>query len=300
MLNKEYYFCYNFSMEKIKLEENAILFQNKLFSDNGDLLNPINTQNYQIIQLADSFYLSEFNIDKHLQFCDIEITLVVYNKMQISTNKVFEEVKQEEVYLSFKNDIHALKSKEKCRFITLAFNVNKNSPCNNLYKRLLENNYDLKARKIVCKSIIDSLYKIVNEFHNPQKEFKEIYLDSLVTLVLSSIVKADYLPNLAVYSEQKNLVPKIFNYIDTHFLEIKRISNIAKALGYSENYIYKLFKSNSKQSLKEYLTQKKMQHAKALLKEHVKVVDIAEKLGYSNAGNFSRAFYNFFKRYPTK
>jgi len=51
------------------------IFQNRFYDlETKALLSPIETQNYTIIQVAESYYTHDFFIDNHQQFCDLELT----------------------------------------------------------------------------------------------------------------------------------------------------------------------------------------------------------------------------------
>lgn len=73
--------------EKIIKNENGIVFQNLFFNlETGETLSPIKTANYEIVQVADSYFIKNRICEEHKQRCDIEITFSVYNEVFSGTN----------------------------------------------------------------------------------------------------------------------------------------------------------------------------------------------------------------------
>ena len=93
------------------------------------------------------------------------------------------------------------------------------------------------------------------------------------------------------YFRREQLLEEVATYIRWHIQENISIFQIANEFGYNEKYLTTLFKKYHGISLKQYMLQTKMEHAKASLSEtNLPVSHIAYSLGFSDAHNFSNAF----------
>lgn len=116
-------FWYKGIMNTIHKKANTITIWNHFWDCSAGLPTaPVETQNYIIIQVAESYYKSHFCTENHLQCCDLEITYALTNGLTCATDDLTETVDKNECYLSFRNDCHELSSRRGCRFQTLAIN----------------------------------------------------------------------------------------------------------------------------------------------------------------------------------
>lgn len=87
------------------------------------------------------------------------------------------------------------------------------------------------------------------------------------------------------------LINQASDYISNHLKENIKINQMAKELGISENYLYKLFKEHVGKSPQQFLLDYRMQVAKEFLGNmQYSVKMIAHELGYCSANHFSTAF----------
>lgn len=273
------------------------IFQNRFYDfRSGKLLSPIETQNYTIVQVAESYYTNGFLIDEHRQFCDLELTFSQINGLTCSVNGVFETVEKQSLHLIFGGELHALKSRRGSRFQTLAINF-KSGPCLPLLHAIQEKAAAQRTFRI--PECFGHLTEILAEFMRADAPFLENNLDSLITAVLVQ---------LARYGEAKP-IEEIFSYdiktaamkkyIDSRFLEICSLEELSYHFGYTYSYLSKTFKKTYGVTPVDYLLKKKMDYACRLLKEGAGLEEIAAVLGYSTSFNFSRAFKNHLGISPT-
>ena len=114
-----------------------------------------------------------------------------------------------------------------------------------------------------------------------------------------------YFHNLALrlldYLYQQRTQPKervsqiIRDFLDEHYADDGiTLTLLAEELHFSSSYLAKAFKSDTDKSIKEYITCKRIEAAKELLRDkNAKVGDVARQVGYTN----SRSFINIFKKY---
>jgi len=90
------------------------------------------------------------------------------------------------------------------------------------------------------------------------------------------------------------------NYIDKNYMADLHISEIIKEAGMNRTYFCHYFKLLTGYTFKDYLTNKRLETAKELLKnKNLRIVDIAEHIGY-NQKYFSEAFKKSFGIPPKK
>jgi AraC-like DNA-binding protein len=288
-------------MKDTRLTDTSVIFQNKVFDySNGKLKGRIITPNYNIVQVTDSFYLRSFTISPHKQECDVEITYVAYNQMDSFTDNVKDVVHHSDLYISLRNDIHHLKSATHCSFITVAFDFKSKSQFKPLLNDIIAKYQNPNNRQVKNPKIGELFTKIVNELHNIDEEYTKFQLDALITTVILTLLTAKNDESNNMFDERENFVPRLLNYIDKHYLEIHNLQEVSNHFGYSYNYVYKIFKKHTNQTLQEYIVNKKMEKAKTLIEEGLTVAKISEILGYSSAYNFSRSFKTFYKTSPIK
>jgi AraC-like DNA-binding protein len=83
----------------------------------------------------------------------------------------------------------------------------------------------------------------------------------------------------------------VIRYVDTNLFEFPEVSDIAKALGYSQSYISHMFKEAMGISLQEYICNKKIEASLDFLKDQkYTVTQIAMMLNYASVQSFCKAF----------
>lgn len=87
------------------------------------------------------------------------------------------------------------------------------------------------------------------------------------------------------------LVNQVKDYVDSHITEKLSLNETAALFGISPNYLSLLFKRNSETGFTEYVTQRKITKAKAMMADgDLKIYEIADHLGFENAFYFSKVF----------
>lgn len=102
----------------------------------------------------------------------------------------------------------------------------------------------------------------------------------------------------SAYVEQgasfSRLVKDTISYIEQHYQEVELSPvDIAENMHFSTAHLNVLFRKETGATIKQYISDYRLQLSKKLLlNEHYKIVDIAERCGYSNANYFSKVFKN--------
>lgn len=264
------------------------IFQNRFYDfETEDLISPIETSNYAIIQVAQSYYSRGFSIDDHHQLCDLELTFSDLNGLMCSVDGNFENVDKHYLHISFKGERHALNSRKSSRFYTLAINF-KSSPCAPMLDAIREKSK--MHRTIYIPEIAQSLSDIINEFKQSEADFLLNHLDSLITIVLVKLIRTGRettTEEIATYDEK---LSAMINYINSNFLQLSSLGELASAFGYTYSHLSKIFKKEHGVTPCHYLMSKKADYACRLLESGESLEEIAELLGYSSVFNFSRFF----------
>ncbi|MCD7864456.1 MAG: response regulator [Clostridiales bacterium] len=100
-------------------------------------------------------------------------------------------------------------------------------------------------------------------------------------------------------SEEKVLIEDVKDYIRQHYTEDLSIKELADVACVSQNYFSAMFKKETGQNYKAYLTSIRMEEALRLLREtDDKTYEIAERVGYNNVRRFVDAFKQIYSVSP--
>ena len=64
---------------------------------------------------------------------------------------------------------------------------------------------------------------------------------------------------------ERNAEERVLEYVDTHFLTLESLEQVADVLGYNYTYLSRMFKKITNMSASKYITNKKIALAKELL-----------------------------------
>ena len=95
----------------------------------------------------------------------------------------------------------------------------------------------------------------------------------------------------ASHPDNPSSMEMVRNYVDTHYMENLTLSSLADRFFMSYSYLSKSFHKSFHMPFQQYLLMLRMEHALELLKdETLTIQQIATRVGYENAFNFSRSF----------
>ncbi len=139
------------------------------------------------------------------------------------------------------------------------------------------------------ENIFIQLERYCNFFHIPQGGFK-MKGKSLMYELIYNLFKEIYVSNMTPL--EANL-EKAKNYIDANIKEKIVIEELAAISGYSVPYFKRKFKEYYKISPGEYLTDVRINKAKAMLESKMyTITEITNECGFSSESYFSHAFKN--------
>ncbi|MEO0458316.1 MAG: response regulator [Cyanobacteria bacterium P01_A01_bin.114] len=83
----------------------------------------------------------------------------------------------------------------------------------------------------------------------------------------------------------------VFKFIETHYQQPINLGDVAQAAGYSPAYLTNLSQSHTGRTVKSWIIERRMVQARQMLRETAQSIkQIAETIGYSDAGYFTRQF----------
>ena len=107
--------------------------------------------------------------------------------------------------------------------------------------------------------------------------------------------------HLLTRSEDATVVDRAKTFVESHILGEVNRNQIAEYAHVSPEYLSRVFRRKTGQSLVEYITGVKMNAAKEMLTHSDKPVSqIASQLGYGNFSYFSQLFRDFFSLSPSE
>ena len=130
-------------------------------------------------------------------------------------------------------------------------------------------------------------------------EKKESFLQQVESALYLQDMAAAAMQQLSQYWESSSsMVPysasvrSIMDFISIHYMEPDLcIESISRHVLLSVSYVCSIFKSETKQTVNQYLTAYRIQKAKQLLQDsRYRVVDIMLRVGFNNANYFSKVF----------
>lgn len=106
------------------------------------------------------------------------------------------------------------------------------------------------------------------------------------------IYRALELSNQALESQSKKLIKKAMGYIEENYAkETISLNEVAGAVEVSANYFSTVFRQETEMTFTEYVTQKRMEKAKQLLRQTERQSgDIATEVGFKDPHYFSFVF----------
>lgn len=163
---------------------------------------------------------------------------------------------------------------------------------------LVENSYQLLRDAVFWENCNSSLWESINSIVDEMRKIKEreIIIDNDLCAVLAQSIfrriiqeSSPIFPGSEVHLDKLMRVKDVLlNHLN---MSLPNLSQIAYQVALSESTLKRHFKNVFGKSVYEYYLEKKMEHAKQLLKdEPITINEIAERLGYEKVSNFIEIF----------
>lgn len=153
-------------------------------------------------------------------------------------------------------------------------------------------NLTLKAAPDFLGHSFDNSFRVISEAQTTgemQNYLKQRLADCTVTI------------QNAKYKNENPVIKKTCEFIAMHLSSDISLEDAAKAAGVSPFYLSKLFKEEMNETFINYVTEKKMEKAKNLLKESdLSIKEITAACGYNDQNYFSKIFKNRYDISPSE
>ncbi len=270
---------------------NEYWYNNKFRFDDVMWQSPFITENFGITQLGEVYCEKDISPPEHYQQF-YELTFVVSGHGYGCTDGIRCELTPGTVYLSCPGEYHAIVSnrEDSLRFKFVAFFARSQKA-----EKLLEDvlsHYRQKDRRSWRSAESFGVMRSLLDIYRKADTMYEVLTDlELQKLLVYTVCSAELPEQKPVKPRENNILFNLVSYIDINFLSITSIKALSNQFGYDYQYISKIFKSAFGVCIREYIVNKKLEHAKLLLtKERKTVTEVSDILGYCAPNNFSRAF----------
>ena len=278
-----------------------IYWNNRMWFENPLQLGPV-----LLYQAGEAYINGYMPSDGHKQFC-FEITFVVSGKCINYTADEYCLLSKGDVIINSPGALHGIEiaHKDCLRFLFLGFDFDESHPDFEVFREMRD--FFQKNNGVAVKNtrhLEEKFVALLDEVATLER-MQGTMLYSMVAQILITVYR-EYIDIL--YKEKKvfpsdsvdgRIVYDTIHYIDAHFLEMEHLREISDKLGYSYPYLARVFMKKMGISIGEYYNRKRFEEAVRMMRENVTLTVIAERLGYSTIGAFSKAFSNHFKMSPS-
>lgn len=228
---------------------------------------------------------------------DYELIAVTDGTLYIADDKEeFEVKKGQYLLMNLTSHQHGYKASD-CSFYWVHFTYN-----NNL------NNHELNDSETITKTYqpghllipmsgsISSFERIIilmKQLQDCEKRYHEINLNNyLAGAILAELSDQSYLfKKFDEGNTKKQLYNDICDYIILHVSEHITLEELADYFGYNKKYLTTFFRNQSGNTIKHFILETKMDHAKAELTDtNHSISQISYNIGFIDVHNFSNAF----------
>lgn len=110
--------------------------------------------------------------------------------------------------------------------------------------------------------------------------------DAILLIILNTLRQSQHMVD-----EQRALIEKIKSYVEDALYTPLSVDQVASELKYDRDYLSRVMKSRTGFTLKEYISERRMEVAKSLLRSSsYSITQIAQIMGYGDANLFSKFF----------
>ncbi len=256
---------------------------------------PVYFDGIRLYQVGKKF-CNEFTIvPSHTHINWFELTVVLEGKGKIYVNRNVAHVSEGDIFLSFPCDIHKIESdtNNPLKYSFLSFCLESENYKED-FNNITQNYYECEKRVFRDATIPTLIDQLIMEM-----SLNEYGKEKVVSCVLQQLLIFIHRD----FSQRKNknisnkvnhneiLCYKIMRYIDNNLFDIEILTDISKHFNYNYSYIAKIFKKTTNLTITQYLSNKKLERAKILIKEgNLSFTKIAELLNYASIYSFSKMF----------
>ncbi|WP_296877128.1 AraC family transcriptional regulator [Thomasclavelia sp.] len=251
------------------------------------------------------FYLENCRaeiIEKHWHR-SIEILIPLYGSFELWVNGNILNISAGQIYIVNSKLVHRIvpdKNPDYYKGYALQINYDYLKNCYHDIEKIYFRQPNANENKIILTKILEiiSHYERIDQFSSIRTK-SDIMM--LVYLLLNNLAvkKSDFIE--IKDNKQKKRIVEITRYIDENYNNDLSAALLSEKFGFSQGYLYKLFKDNFDMSLKHYINSVRLNHAKEdLVSLNYPIIDIAIINGFPNVKSFNQFFKQKYGITPAK
>lgn len=188
-----------------------------------------------------------------------------------------------ELFIAFPNQIHSYENSKDIQGFLLVIPLKPYLlPCNHVLMNKVPEISVISEISTDFQTLLELAYR---EKQTAPDRVMESYFQLIVEKTLAQLSLTD------VEQGAEEILKEILLYVNAHYTEPLTRKEIARAVGYHESYISRLFSGILKTSIPGYINSLRMHDASRLLTQtDMPVSRIAEQLGFGTIRNFNRVF----------
>ncbi len=162
---------------------------------------------------------------------------------------------------------------------------------------------EIKTRFVqLFSTVLDKLTHNRSEMHSLEIRagLVEIYKETRYLALIERLAAiAEGMANSMENSGTDKQIKRMIDLIHRNYSENLKLEKLAELFNYNSAYLGKLFKQATGEHFNTYLDKVRIEQAKALLEQGLKVYQVAEKVGYANVDYFHTKFRKYVGTSPT-
>ncbi|MFK7697616.1 AraC family transcriptional regulator [Paenibacillus sp. HJGM_3] len=262
-----------------------------------------------LYQIGDLSCNSGYVLREHKQVC-YEITYIVSGKGWFATNGNRHEVEAGDIYLNAPGELHSggTDDKEPFRFLYLGFQFKQtpdgDSPFLHIQKMIDSKETPRKKDRMDVQTPFINALKEFRTMEHYSPMMSQTYLNQIIVLTYRNFF-SDWENSYRVPGHTRDrsqeAVYNAISYIDNNLLQMKDLTEVSDALGYSYSHLSHIVREETGITLRDFYAQKRLQKAIELFQSReYTITEIASIMRYQSIHSFSRAFKNAVGLSPTE
>ena len=266
----------------------------RIMQDREEIIDYLNNSHVRIWHNTESY-----NFENHYHNC-VEMIFMYENDclVQFPTNKL--SLNTGDILLIPPYIMHQIMGTKQVRQFVIMLDVELLAHFGIYASTTSSINDILLCNKDTCPQIYDSVRNNIIEMINAyflNDSYWQLEVYSHFLFILAQLGKNEPLTTpvneMLVGSGTKEHYDKfaeLLQYVDINYSEQITLDTISSHVGFSKYHFIRLFKEYTGMTFYEYLTNKRIQHAKELLKSNMGITEIAFSCGFNNQTSFCRTF----------
>lgn len=151
-------------------------------------------------------------------------------------------------------------------------------------------------KSMYSHNISDTFMSLLLNEYNSDLDFNLILEKMLLNCIIAEIFRYE---NVIIPQKTNNVVLDIARYIKLNFNTNITLQSLSNIFGYTPNYLSSQFHKNMGKTIKQFLSDVRLEHAaKTLLTSTDSVTDVCFASGFTSLAHFLRVFKSKYKQSP--